>query len=170
MKVTGYQLREAIKQHTLKRDSLASSFNGTLKVFPGIDFVKDAPAVVMDEFLAAELAVTKLQVAQMQYNLAVRVTVLGERMTLAEAIKRVGGPARAEKMWRSVAAPKRESYYRDDDELDKTKVRAIPTISAKDSIKLAQAAAKQAGAFRAAIAIGNAEEILLDDLSSELFE
>lgn len=169
MKVTGYQLREAIKQHTLKRDSLASSFNGTLKKFP--EEKKELPNDVMNDFLTAELAVTKLQVAQMRYNLAVQVTVLGERMTLAEAIKRVGGPARAEKMWRSVNSPKRESYsYRDDDEMDPNKIRAIPVITVKESLKLAQGAAKHAGAFRAAIATGNAVEVEIEDLSSELFE
>jgi hypothetical protein len=169
MKVTGYQLREAIKQQTLKRDSLASSFNGTLKVFP--EDKKESPNDVMNDFLAAELAVTKLQLAQMRYNLAVQVNVLGERITLAEAIKRVGGPARAEKMWRSVNSPKRDSYYnRDDDEIDPNKIRAVSVITAKESLKLAQGAAKHAGAFRAAIATGNAVEVEIEDLSSELFE
>lgn len=169
MKITGYLLREAIKQQGLKRDSLASSFNGTLKKFP--EEKKELPNDVMNDFLTAELAVTKLQVAQMRYNLAVQVTVLGERMTLAEAIKRVGGPARAEKMWRSVNSPKRESYsYRDDDEMDPNKIRAIPVITVKESLKLAQGAAKHAGAFRAAIATGNAVEVEIEDLSSELFE
>lgn len=167
MKITGYQLREALKQQTLKRDAISPTFNGTLKRYPGEE--KETPGEVMQEFLVTELAVTKLQVAQMRYNLAVNVSVLGEPMTLAEAIKRVGGPARAEKMWRS-ATSKKESSYFNEDERDPNKERSVSVLSPKETISLAQGAAKQAGAFRAAIALGNAEVVEIEDLSPALFE
>jgi hypothetical protein len=168
MKITGYQLREAIKQQSLKRDTIAASFTGTLKKFP--EETKDAPKDVMQEFLLAELAVTQLQMAQMRYNLVVQVEVLGESMTLGEAIKRVGGSARAEKMWRTAANPKRDHYYGGDEERDPTKVRPVAALTAKELLRLAQGAAKQAGAFRAAIATGNAVVIDIEGLTSALFE
>lgn len=169
MKVTGYQLREAIKQQTLRRDTTAQAFNGSLKKFP--EEKKDAPSDVMNEFLQAESAVAKLQIAQMRYNLAVQVTVLGETMPLGEAIKRIGGPARAEKMWRSATGPKGDRYFsREDDEFDPAKVRAVATLSVKEALKLAQGAAKLAGALRAAVAMGNAEAVEINDLTPALFE
>jgi len=169
MKITGYKLREAIKQQELRRDTAASMFDDSLKVFP--DETKTAPQDVVKAFLDAETAVARLQTAQMRFNLAVSVDVLGEKMTLAEAIKRVGGQGRAEKMWRSAAGGKRrERYGYDDDELDPTKVRAKPTITPDTAVKLASSAGRVAGAFRAAIATANAQEIEIENLLPELFE
>ncbi len=169
MKTTGYALREAIKQFELRRDTAARAFNGTLKAFP--DDKKDKPTEVVAQFLTAEKAISRLQVAQMRYNLVVTVEVQGEKMTLAEAIKRIGGDARAEKMWRSAAGPAPERYgYNNDDVRDPNQVRATATITAGEATKLASGAAKRAGAFRAAIAVGNAREIELEDLDPALFE
>jgi hypothetical protein len=47
MRVTGYMLREAIKQHELRRDTAASAFDGSLKVFPGE--TKEAPGLIVDK-------------------------------------------------------------------------------------------------------------------------
>ncbi len=170
MKITGYQLREAIKQQVLRRDTAAQVFPSSLRTFP--DEEKDTPASVMNEFLLAEQAVAQLQVAQMRYNLEVQVTVVGERMTLAEAIKRVGAPARAEKMWRTATGPRMDRYRSLDDnvEMDPLKVRAKPTMTSKEALSRAQGAAKLAGAYRAAISLGNALEIEISGLDSALFE
>ena len=168
MKVTGYMIREALKQHELQRDAASRAFNGTLKAFPSDK--KDNPKSVVAQFLKSETTISKLQVAQMRYNLGVFVDVQGEKMTLAEAIKRIGADARIEKMWRSASAPKEDRYGRDDDERDPTRERAVPTITASESTKLASLAAKKAGAFRQAIAVGNAFELELKDLDTALFE
>lgn len=177
MKVTGYQLREAIKQHELRRDTSAGEFAGSLKKFP--EEVKDEPVKVVERFLAAEGAIAQLQVAQMRYNLAVTVDydlplqpAVRGRITLAEAIKRVGGEGRVEKMWRTATSPKTDRYggYRDEDERDPTRVRAVTTISTSETVKLATVAGKRAGALRAAIATANAKEVEIEDLSGALFE
>lgn len=170
MKITGYALRETIKQHELRRDTAAQSFDGSLKAFPKED--KPSPQSVVEQFLVAERAIAQLQVAQMRYNLAVTVQVAGESMTLAEAIKRVGGEGRSEKMWRSAAGPKKDRYgsYRDEDEIDPTKVRAVPTVTTAEAVKLATQAGKRAGAMRAAIATANATSIEIEGLFPALFE
>jgi hypothetical protein len=168
MKVTGYQLREAIKQHELRRDTSAQEFAGSLKQFPGEE--KDAPENVVARFLAAEWAIAQLQVAQMRYNLAINVAHEGVEITLAEAIKRVGGEGRVEKMWRTATNPKTDRYGYNDDERDPTRVRAITTISTSEIVKRATVAGKRAGSFRAAIATANAREVEIENLSPVLFE
>lgn len=165
MKISGYKLRDAIKYQVMRRDAATQAFNPALKAFPEEE--KETPLQIVQELLLAERAISELQVAQMRYNLAVTVNVLGESMTLADAIKRVGGLARAEKLWRTVT-PERRSFL-DNDEYDPTRIQAKPTISPKEALKLAQGAAKHSGAFRAAIAAGNGQELEID-LDPALFE
>jgi hypothetical protein len=170
MKTTGYALREAIKQFELRRDTAARSFDGSLRKFPDED--KEAPQKIVEQFLKAEGAIVSLQVAQARYNLAVGVEANGEKMSLEEAVKRIGGYARAEKMWRTAAGPKPDRYntYRNDDERDPTKLVSRITVTPSEAVKLASAAAKRAGALRAAIATGNAREVEIENLDPALFE
>lgn len=169
MRVTGYMLREAIKQQELRRDTASSAFDGSLKVFP--NETKDAPALIVEKFLSAEEAVAKLQTAQMRYNLAVTVQANSVTMSLAEAIKTVGGYGRAEKMWRSAANPtKKDRYGFNDDEMDPTRVRATATITSSEAMKQTTVAGKRAGSLRAAIATANAQEVEIENLSPTLFE
>lgn len=164
-RVNGYQLKELIKRAEMTRDTTASLFDGSLTKFPDED--KEGPKQVVDRFQQADFALAKLQVAQVRYNLAVEVEVLGEKMTLTEAIKRVGGAGRVEKMWRSTAGVKKDRYsYRDDDTTrDPNLIRATRTITKTAALELAQEAAKYAGAIRAAIAKGNAVEVDLKDVT-----
>ena len=167
MKTTGYALREALRQHELRRDTAARAFNGSLKAFP--DEKKEDPREVIKQFMAAERALAKLEMAQTRYNLAVTLEVHGEKMTLLEVIKRIAGEARVEKMWRSAAGPT-ERYGYENDVRDPNQVRAVPTMATQEITKLASVSAKRTGAFRQAIAVGNAREIELEDLDPALFE
>jgi hypothetical protein len=171
MKTTGYALREAIKRHELRRDSAARSFTGTLKMFPGEE--KESPEEVMRAFVEADEAIARLQEAQMRYNLAVRVPSESGAMpmSLALAVKLVGGAGRREKMWRNAGAPaERRGYGLDEDERDPTKVRASAVLSPRDLLKLSATASSQASALRQAIAVGNAVEVEIENLSASLFE
>lgn len=69
MKITGYAIREAIKQQELRRDTASRTFADTLKVFPGEE--KDSPETVVAAFLTAEKAIARLQTAQARYNILV---------------------------------------------------------------------------------------------------
>ncbi len=162
MKITGYKLKELIKQAEMVRDTVASHFDDSLHKFEG-DATKATPQEIVDKFRRADLALAQIQAVQAQYNLAVEVTVLGEKMTLLDAVKRVGGAGRIEKMWRSASGTKKDRYaYRDELTRDKDTIRAKRTISKGAALELAQQAAKVAGALRAAIAEGNSREVELD--------
>lgn len=169
-KTDGYKLREAIKQWSLRKESAEKQFKGTLAKFEGEE--KEAPTTVVEAFLTAETAIAQLQVAQMRYNLAIEVTVSGEKMTLGEAIKRVGAAGRIEKMWKTAIPTTGNNRYSVDDGLtrDPNQVRASYVLGVKDLTKLAEKAGKVAGAFRAAIATGNATEVEIKDLDPKLFE
>lgn len=170
MKATGWALKEAIKQQELRRDTAHRSFAGTLKCFA--DESKQSPDSVVKQFLEAEQAIAKLQVAQARYNLMVTVTLGSEQITLCEAVKRIGGLGRAEKMWRTATGSKPDRYggYGNDDVRDPTQIRAQSTISVSDAAARASAQAKEAGRLRAAIATANSRELEIESLEGSLFE
>jgi hypothetical protein len=170
MKITGYGLREAIKQQELRRDAAANAFTGCLKKFPNEK--KESPNSIMESFSIAERNLATLQVAQMRYNLSVQIDG-SEKMTLAEAIKVVGGYGRIEKMWKSTIAEKADRYaYGTPDErnIDEKIVRAERTISSQEAVKLTTTSGKRASSLRAAIAIANGKEIEIEGLDSRLLE
>lgn len=169
MKTTGYMIREAIKMWELRRDTAAGAYPGSLFAFP--EEKKEKPTAIVEQFLTSEKAIAKLHVAQSRYNLAVTCEVQGEKMTLEEVIKRIGGPARAEKLWRQAAGPKTDRYgYNSDQVRNEGQVVASKTIETKEAMKLASEAAKTAGKFRQAIATGNTREVEIEDLDPALFE
>jgi len=171
MKTTGWALREALKQQELRRDTAARAFLGTLKKFP--DEQKQTPESVVEQLLAAEEAVAQIQVAQARYNLAVTVQFMDSTITLCEAVKRIGGIGRAEKMWRQATGSKPDRYHsygNADDVRDPTQVRAVVTITPQDAATRASAVAKLAGRLRAAIATANSKEVDIENLSAALFE
>lgn len=94
-------------------------------------------------------------------------------MTLAEAVKMVGGAGRAEKMWKSHAINTgRESYSRIESSRPKDSEFAKRSVSVKECLKNANESAKFAGALRAAIAEGNSTKVDVAsiNLDPKLFE
>jgi peptidoglycan hydrolase-like protein with peptidoglycan-binding domain len=67
-------------------------------------------------------------------------------------------------MWRSVATPKAERYGSPMDARERSEgvVTTVPTVSTSEAVRLAQKAAKVAGALRAQIATANAVLVELD--------
>lgn len=168
MKVTGWQLREALKMWELRKGTAEKLFPDSLQKFADED--KDPPQDIVDAYAKAELAIARLQVAQMRYNLGVQVMIDGTQMSLADAIKRVGAAGRIEKMWGSVT-PKTDRYdVYGASSRDPSQERAVQTLSVKDGAKLAEQASKRASAMRAAINTGNGQEIAVTDLDQSLFE
>lgn len=165
MKVTGYKFQHALRELAHTRDIAAGQFDDCLKVFPGES--KLHPTTVMIRFQAAEAQIAKLQTAQADYNLQVQVRVLDQTMPLSEAVKLVGGAGRAEKMWRDVAAPKKDRYG--SDTRDTTSIVAQRTISTEEAAAEAKKAARWASALREAIQVGNATELEFQ-LDVALFE
>lgn len=168
MKVTGYKFQHVLRELAHTRDIAATQFDEGLWVFEGED--KPNPQELMKTYNDTEMKIARLQTAQAEYNLQVMVTVNGEGMSLSEAVKRVGGAGRMEKMWRSVAKNTgRDRFDRYERTRKNDEVRATRTVSVSDAINLAREAAKFASALREAIQVGNATEIDMK-LDPSLFE
>jgi hypothetical protein len=166
MKVTGYKLRQAIKEMETARDLLAARFADCLKEFEGEE--KPDPIDVMKLYEAAEKDLASLQTAQTQYNVLVRVPGLG--ILLSEAIKQVGGAGRVEKMWKVVATGPKNRYGFESDSRSKDMIVAKLKVSAESAGGLAKRAGKWASSLREAIQLGNAIEVDIEGLDPELFE
>jgi hypothetical protein len=158
MQVTGFTIREAIKRWEMIRDAASKQWNDSLFVFEKEDNI--SPDDIMKTYTNAERAVASLQTAQARFNIQTKVKVLVEEMTLAEAVKLLGGAGRAEKMWKSHATNTgRDRYSSRDNSRSKEAEYAKRSISTKDCLSRATAAAKFAGALRASIAEGNSAKI-----------
>lgn len=164
MKLTGYQIREALRRWGLQRDAASALFDDTLKRFED-ENDKPMPATVMASFQHADSMIALIQVAQDRYNLGVEVEVRTAggnktKMTLAEAVKRVGGVGRCEKMWRSAANPKKDRYaYRDENVRKEGETHPKPSMPQPAMLKEADTMARYASSLREAIALGNGTSI-----------
>lgn len=167
MNVTGFLIREAIKRWELRRDAAAAQFDDSLTKFKEEE--KQHPTDVSAAVELAEQAVARLETAQTKYNMTVMVEVQGKKMTLCEAIKRLGGASRVEKMWRKAATPAkgRYDYLTPTTERDPTKDRAVATMLKKDMVDRANKAAVVTGSLRAAIAKGNGTEVAPEAIGLE---
>lgn len=172
MKVTGYKLREALRRWQLRRDTAAGQFDKTLTAFEGED--KRKPSEIADAVLEAESAIARLQTAQTRYNTMVSVQAEGVgTLTLLGCVKRIGGLARVEKMWRVAAGTEkkgRTTIYDMVHARDKDQLVAKRTVSFDDAAKHAEGIGRQLAALRVAIATGNATEVPIEDLDATLFE
>jgi hypothetical protein len=165
MKLMGYQIREALRRWGMKRDMASSQFEGSLKKFDDED--KADPNRVMNDFMLADEKIARLQLAQDIYNLGVTVTIKSrvgtdiKHMSLAQAVKLVGGAGRAEKMWRSAANPSKDRYstFNADDVRKEGEVRSKPVMAASEMMRRAEEISRYASSLRAAMATGNAVEI-----------
>lgn len=169
MKISGYRLREALRNWRTLRDVLATRFNETLWQFT--DSTESTPEDVAKRFCEADRNVATIEAAQQRYNQQVFVRIAGEKLSLAMAIKLVGGAGRHEKMWRSAALDQgRDRYSHREMTRKPDEVHAVRTISVDDALQLAQKAAQYASELRSNIAEANSKEIEIEDLSSDLFK
>lgn len=168
MKINGFKLQQAVREAKADRDQAAAQFNPSLKAFPDED--KPDPVAYADRFVAAETRLSTLQEAQAQFNLAVQVDVQGQKISLMRAIKLIGGAGRLEKMWRSASTPVVNRYGYGEDSRNRDTVVAERVISFEKCAEKRKAAAKRAAALRAAIQMGNAQEIDIDVDISDLLD
>jgi hypothetical protein len=168
MKITGYKLQHKLKELEQLKEVFAQQFNDNIMQFESQNEKLELPEVFGD-YTAVEKRISKLQAAQCAYNMAVKVNVLGDSMSLLEAVKLIGGAGRSEKMWKDVVKGNRSRHHGYGEQTrDKTSEYAVRSVTIGDSVKFAQQAAKIAGALREAIQTGNANEIELD-LDETLF-
>lgn len=160
IRVNGVQLQQAIRAAQQERDLAAQRFTPSLTAFPNEN--KPKPEEVSKTFEDSERRVAKLQEAQAMYNLRVRVRVNGEHISLLEAIKRVGGAGRLEKMWRSASAEQVDRYAIREQTRDANAVVAQRQITYDRANENRKVSSKKAASLRAAISLGNAQEVDLD--------
>ena len=89
-------------------------------------------------------------------------TVEGNKMSLAKAIRLIGGAGRGEAMWRSIVAPKKDPYGHTDKSRSNDSTYATPTYTMAEAQEFAKQAASYADSLRQAIHLANAQEIELD--------
>lgn len=170
MKITGYQIRAALRGFELDRKVAFQQFTDSLYFFEGE--TKASSADLMRRFVDAEERIARLQVLQAQYNLAVNVNVQDRAMTLHEAVKRVSGANRTEKMWRDVAHTKKKRRgYGNDPRLQRKDddIFAIRAVTIEDATLRAKTAGRFAASLKEAIQVGNATSIDLE-VPNNLFE
>lgn len=166
MKITGYKLREKLKMLELKRESLTAQFDGLLFAFPEEMDKKKRPQVVAEELREVEANIATLQAAQAEYNLKVSVTVAGQSLPLALAVKLVGGAQRTITLWtqaqRQISqGADRVRVRRKDDEV----VHAEPRLTVDEILQQLEAHERFAAQLRGAIAHGNSQDV---DISMDL--
>ena len=170
MKITGYQLQQAIKARQKTRDLLQGQFNGSLSKFEDED-KRSAIDIATDlERLEAEIAA--IQTVQGVYNTKVMLTFEDSSISLLQAVKQVGGLNRLANLWTGVAERcsgatsqgRRGRYdpYGHQSVRDKEQEYAKETVTAEQAIEAAEKASKKARTLRACISAGNAREIDLD--------
>ena len=167
MKVTGYQLQQAIKARQEDRDLLQGQFSGSLFKFE--DEEKRSPVEIAQDLEKAEREIAQLQATQGVYNTKVTITVGGQDISLLQAIKQIGGANRVAGLWKAVAQQsagalshgRRNRYdpYGHGAVRDKEQEYAKSTVSAEEAIERSKATSKAARAMRAAISAGNAKSV-----------
>lgn len=169
MKLTGYQIREALRRAVANKTILEKQFGQSLWAFPKEN--KSDPRKLGIELQEADNAVASLQCLQQKYNDTVQVKVGDRHYTLALAVKKIGGASRLATLWKNAAIEdgSKDRYSGRKLSRDKDEIQAVRQVSQDEARQLAQSASSEAGLIRAAIAIGNSEEIDFQNIEPDLF-
>ena len=153
MRVTGYQLKEAIQTWEFKRDTAKTLFQNSLYAFRDEElYPRDEMALLVE----AEDAIVKLQAAQAYLNLQVTCEVQGGTMTLAEVIKAKGAASRILAAWKqALPSDHGRGGWLGPLVREKDKEEARPVLGPDDVAKEVQAARKWVNALSVAIGRGN---------------
>ena len=170
MKITGYQLKEAIKLKSLELSTIISQFDESLHFFEGS--IKPSPIEIAEKAQKLEDTIVLLQVAQDYYNVRVK---FDDSKTLAGAIKAVGGYGRRAKLFREAATgAKKERWDRGTPATRRAgEVTAVPTITKQEALEEAIKYERRATHLRTQIAVTNSTVLdvsILDEADpKELF-
>jgi hypothetical protein len=161
VKVTGYKIQHKLRELEQLKEVAVQQFNENILQFQSQNEKLELPEIFAT-YTVLEKRIAKLQEAQTMYNLAVNVNVLGESMTLLNAVKLVGGAGRAEKMWKDVIKGARSVRHMFSEQTrSKDQEYAIRSVSTKDAVGFTQQCTQIAGALREAIQVGNSTEVEL---------
>jgi hypothetical protein len=164
MEVTGYQLREALKKHSLTLQNIERKFNKAMYRFA--DQEKEHPTKLAAQVFELERRIVRLQAAQTQYNLLVKVDFQGQKISLAEAVRLQGVAGRNAGRW--------SMYQRMDLEPDETirikradvtEEHAKPVMTNDQVMAQIIEAEKILATLKGLIAEGNTEKVGVSDLA-----
>ena len=170
MKITGYQLMDRLEELKEQGQTLDAQFKASLFQFADERGAQPDPRALMREYAEVERKVAIIQEAQGAYNLRVVLTIADEPMTLERAVKLIGSANRVKNQWKAASQENANSYsvYGAQRQRDKENEYAVRMVPVEEALKLSDAAARQASAFKRAIRAGNATEIDVD-LDASLF-
>jgi hypothetical protein len=170
MKVTGYELKEAIKMAQLELATVRTQYDETLYAFEGEE--KPTPQEIMGQIEDLEDRIANLQSAQSAYNLQVKLDFQGNEITLGQAIRLVGGRGRISKMWRDAAQGQVRDRWDRKRQVTRNKDEEVaqPTMDRLEALKLAKDAEQAASRLRSLIAQGNANTVEIEGLDPKLLE
>ncbi len=165
---TGFQIQDAIRKWKQARDILTTNFQATLFDFP--DSERATPKQLMDRIERAERAMAELQTLQQAYSLKVKVELNKEFISLALAVKLLGGYTRANTAWLKAAKGEtgtdKYSRYAARNTVTVKKegeTHQIKRVSDDDALNESQRTMLLVNLLRAAIAKGNTEVIEVTD-------
>jgi hypothetical protein len=160
--INGYQLRESLKRWRTRRDVADKQFKESLWGFKDEEAGRPTPTALAESYEKSDFAIAKLQELQQDFNRNQVVEIAGRKMTLALAIKLVGGAGRLENMWRTAATDSgRDRYSHREMTRAAGEERARRRLSVDEAINLSDKAASYASALRSGIAAANARMISL---------
>lgn len=173
MNVNGYRLKRMLRSLERRRGYLKNRWSDSLWAFPGEE--KPNPEALLDELREVEFNLAQVQTAQARYNLEIEVDVKHggerERMSLLEAIKRVGGASRLEQMAKAASSSEEQYYYGHSPHTRSTEAEhATRQLAPERAAERMDQLGEYAEALREAIAIGNETTIDIDGLDSSLSE
>ena len=172
MKITRYQLMDRIETLREQAQTINGQFTGSLFRFRQDAEAKPDPRELMQRYLEAEKRVATLQGVQVAYNVRVMVDVLGEAMSLQQAVKLIGSATRFKNNWLAAPKPGQENnnyvtaFY--DLVRQKENLYAERVVSVEECVQLSGTASDLATALKQAIRSGNATEVELE-VDSALF-
>lgn len=166
MKVSGLEIREALRQWALRRDAANKRFEEALTRYE--DETKESPLEAETELILCEDAIAHLQTAQSYFNGQINVRVGTAEMKLTYAVKRVGGAARLEKLWHAqVKAKKVPAWESARTKRTKDQVKELSAMSIPEMVAQAQQASLFAGQVRSAVSWGTSQTLEIEFLKDE---
>jgi len=169
MKVTGYQIREALQKAELQRNAVCIQVAKGYTYFPEEGIIPTDQAANLHKLEEVEEKIARLQTLQQLYNSKVLVPFEGNKITLAHTLKLVGGLGRTEKAWRKAFGTKPD-HWCERGERSADVVSAKSTLSIERAMKGASEVSSKAFQLRAGIAKANTKEVNLGSLTWGLLE
>ncbi len=155
MKINGYTLRTAIRNRETERDGAIALLSQSLRGQGGFSTEE-----LMVKIETCEKNIASLQAFQSRYNLEVVVAVGVEKISMAEAVKRIGGIERVSAHWRSL--------------MSQSSIETASVMQGKfDSalaIEKAKKSATEASTLRGRMSAANSVEIEIPELEEKFIE